>query len=488
MCVRKNNFFIYFFLLLVCISIGYAFLSASLTITGKSNIGKNTWDVHFHNIQIINGSVNASVEPVITNNTTIANFELILDKPGDFYEFTVDVENSGTIDAMIDSVVKTPDLTDTQKKYIDYIIEYQNGEEILKNQLVKADEFVRIKVRVEYKKDLSSFDLPTDSETLTLGLDINYVQADESGIFVSGRGFTSVEGNLNEIGTIVTIGTEKFYVIGTEGDNVKLLSMYNLYVGNELLGIDYENMILDMNPLAEPTGLQSSVAKGAVVRYVDDEENYLFPWIGITEFSNDDNKGTNYSDYNGSIVEEYVNDYKSILVDKFGLEVVDARLITKEELVNPDTFDCSEDDGMCHNNLYPWIYSTSYWTMTAYDDFGIWAISEMNSIYHDTYEEGLVGVRPVIEISKSEIFGRDDMIEFKVRYEEVNKMNIYYAEEGMTWEEWINSEYNVDGIEIYNDSVFTNDGYISFDGKKFVKPSDLVVDGNIYVSSWAMRV
>ena len=33
-----------------------------------------------------------------------------------------------------------------------------------------------------------------------------------------------VVGDINEIGTIVTIGDQQFYTIGTEGDNVKLLS------------------------------------------------------------------------------------------------------------------------------------------------------------------------------------------------------------------------------------------------------------------------
>lgn len=48
--------------------------------------------------------------------------------PGEFYEFTVDVVNEGSIDAMIDSVVKTPELTSAQAKYIKYEISYENGE------------------------------------------------------------------------------------------------------------------------------------------------------------------------------------------------------------------------------------------------------------------------------------------------------------------------------------------------------------------------
>ena len=113
------------------------------------------------------GSVTADVLPYVTDQGKIT-YEVTLTKPGDFYEFIIDVVNDGSIDAMIDSVTKTPNLTETQQKYLNYIIEYQNGEQITTKQLVRSEAFVRMKVRVEYKEDLTASELPSEDETLNL--------------------------------------------------------------------------------------------------------------------------------------------------------------------------------------------------------------------------------------------------------------------------------------------------------------------------------
>ena len=233
---NKKYYIVLVLLLLVVISIGYAVLNTTFNITGKSSISKNTWDVYFDNIKVTTGSVEAVKVPTIENNTTV-DFETQLNLPGDYYEFTVDVVNNGTIDAMIESITKEPELSTEQQKYLNYTIEYQNGEQITTKQLVNQNSFVRLKVRVELRKDIDASDLPEVGDVLYLGFTVNYVQADENGISVKDDGVKSyaiADGDINEIGTIVTIGTEQFYTIGTEGDNVKLLSMYNLYVGNSV--------------------------------------------------------------------------------------------------------------------------------------------------------------------------------------------------------------------------------------------------------------
>ena len=389
---NKNYIIVLVLLLIVVISIGYAVLNTTLNITGKSNISKNTWDIHFDNIKVTTGSVEAVKAPVIENNTTV-DFETQLNLPGDYYEFTVDVVNKGTIDAMIESITKEPELTEEQQKYLNYIIEYENGEQISSKQLVEKESFVRLKVRVELRKDIDASDLPEVGEVLYLGFTVNYVQADENGISVKDDGVKSyaiADGDINEIGTIVTIGTEQFYTIGTEGDNVKLLSMYNLYVGNSV------DEVYRITPLASPTGKQSELAKG----YVNGETQ----WYGTTAFSSVSQKGANYSSYNGSIVEGYVNNYKNIIETNYGVDVVEARLITKEELTDSNTLKCSEDSYSCLNSSYPWIYSTSYWSGSAYDTDAshVWRVASNGDFIFSGYSnDQAVGVRPVIVISKS---------------------------------------------------------------------------------------
>ena len=365
------------------LSIAYAAMSTVLEIHGNSEVVASSWDIHLENVKVKSGSVSANAPQI--SGTSSVGFDVELNVPGEFYEFTVDVVNEGSIDAMIDSVVKTPELTNEQAKYIKYEITYENGESISTKQTLKKGTSTPIKVRVEYRKDLVVSDLPNSATELSLKLTLIYVQSDGTGTTVPNDGVggsnISANGSLDAIGTIVTIGNQQFYTIGTEGDNVKLLSMYNLYVGNS---VDSD---LNVTPLASPTGKQSELAKGALAGA--DE------WYGTTAFSN-----TN-SIYEGSIVEGYVNNYKTILEEDYGVDVVEARLISNDELTDSETFNCVEY-GYC-SDKYPWIYSTSYWSWSANNYPGIvWGVDSNGGFDHDYFDDDdYFGVRPVIIISKS---------------------------------------------------------------------------------------
>ena len=370
-------------LILVCVftlTIAYAALSAVLTISGNARVSAADWDIYLNNPRVTNGSATTEV-PVIKTSSTL-EFETTLNMPGDFYEFVVDVVNAGSIDAMIENVVKTPELTADQAKFLKYEITYQNGESITTKQLLAKDTTMPIKVRIEYRKDLVASDLPTGQVVLDLALTLEYTQSDGTASAVTNNGVLKpvANGSIEDIGTVVTIGSEQFYTIGTEGDNVKLLSMYNLYVGNS---VDSD---WNVTPLASPTGKQSELAKG----WLDGAEE----WYGTTAFSN-----TN-STYEGSIVEGYVNNYKTILEADYGVDVVEARLISYDELTDSETFACVEYD-YC-SDKYPWIYSTSYWSGSAGDDDGVWSVGS-DGIFDDfDYSiDDCFGVRPVIIISKS---------------------------------------------------------------------------------------
>ena len=106
---------LYLFLSIVAVSIfslsvAYAALNTVLEIHGNSEIVASTWDIHLENAKLKDGSVvGASYGPNINGNNV--SFVVDLSIPGDYFEFSVDVVNNGSIDAMIDSVVKTPELT-----------------------------------------------------------------------------------------------------------------------------------------------------------------------------------------------------------------------------------------------------------------------------------------------------------------------------------------------------------------------------------------
>lgn len=179
------------------LTIAYAALNAVLNISGSAEVSASTWNIYLYNINVTSGSVNSD-RPVITGGNTVS-FSTTLNMPGDFFEFTVDVVNNGSIDAMIDSVTKSPTLSSSQAKYLNYIIEYQNGEAITTKQLVKKNSYVRLKVRLEYRSDLVSSDLPTSSETLNLSFTVNYTQSDGPGSSITNNGVRTISFTINGV-------------------------------------------------------------------------------------------------------------------------------------------------------------------------------------------------------------------------------------------------------------------------------------------------
>jgi len=350
------------------LTMAYAALVTTLNISGYAQVNSSAWDIHLANVKLKDGSATTTVPTITTGNSL--SFSTTLSKPGDYYEFTVDVVNDGSIDAMIDSVVKTPELTTAQAKYLKYEITYQNGESIATMQNIAAGTTMPIKVRLEYRKDLTASDLPTTSETLDLSITLNYIQSDGTGSDVKNNGVSVVSANglLDAIGTIVTIGDQQFYTIGTEGDNIKLLSMMNITL--------------------EDKPIQSSSA-------------------GITVFSRASYWSSNVSTYPAYIYDSnsklytYIENYKNV-IEGMGVDVIEARPITYEELTSEE-IGCSGDNNSCTSSPYSWIYSTMYWSGSAGGTGYVWGVGSGGSFGHDfgySYGGG-TGVRPVIIISKS---------------------------------------------------------------------------------------
>ena len=354
---------LYLFLGLVVISvftlsIAYAAMSAVLEIHGNSEVVASTWDIHLENVKVKSGSVSANAPQI--SGTSSVGFDVELNMPGEFYEFTVDVVNDGSIDAMIDSVVKTPELTSEQAKYIKYEITYENGESISTNQTLKKGTSTPIKVRVEYRKDIVASDLPSSSTELSLKLTLVYVQSDGSGSSIPNNGVkvvSVVSGDGTQVGNEVCIKNECFYVISSTDSTVTMLSK--------------------MNVTLEDAPVQNAKSS-------------------TTAFSSDSQKGTNYSDYGGSIVEGYVNNYNRYLITQ-GVTPIEARLITYDELTG---LGCSKDNYSC-SAAPSWVDATSYWSGSDRGTNYVWGVRSKPDFGSYSYSyTSLFGVRPVITISR----------------------------------------------------------------------------------------
>ena len=77
-------------------SIAYAVLSTTLNINGTAQVQDASWNVHFDNVEVNPGSVTTSNTPIIIDSKTI-DFSVVLNNPGEFYKFDVDIINDGSI-------------------------------------------------------------------------------------------------------------------------------------------------------------------------------------------------------------------------------------------------------------------------------------------------------------------------------------------------------------------------------------------------------
>ena len=162
-------------LLLLTITVGYAALSTTLNINGTSKINNATWNVQFKNLTVTPGSVSATKAATIDSATEIDyNVELI--KPGDFYEFTVDVTNTGTIDAKLGAAPILNGVSAEQDVYTNYTVTYSDDTAINANDKLAAGATKKLKVRVEFDRNITNSQLPTEAQTLDLTFAMNYVQ------------------------------------------------------------------------------------------------------------------------------------------------------------------------------------------------------------------------------------------------------------------------------------------------------------------------
>ena len=101
------------------------------------------WNINLTNIKEKEGSTKAKLA---TKDNNIS-LDLVLKEENEFYEFTFDIENKGTLDAKLeeyDLKIENP------KNILTYKINYLNGKEINKGDILNNDSTQTIKVRIDY--------------------------------------------------------------------------------------------------------------------------------------------------------------------------------------------------------------------------------------------------------------------------------------------------------------------------------------------------
>ena len=150
--------------ILLVMAAGYAAFRTQLTINGTSNISSE-WKVLITDIQssVLKGNATDAETPSHTDTT--ATFKTNLVSPGDSMQYTVTVENQGSIDA----VLKTIQKSDSNNNAI--IFEITGIEQ---GDTLKAHETTTFNVTVTYNRDVTT---QPDNLTSDLTITLNYVQA-----------------------------------------------------------------------------------------------------------------------------------------------------------------------------------------------------------------------------------------------------------------------------------------------------------------------
>lgn len=371
----------YLIILVMLLAIGFASVSTTLTLNGVFNIGKNDedFDVYFSKT-LEDGVENNKLVKDDTHIMFTKNMSLVKEK----YILDYDVTNgSKNYDASItinctesNEYVGVTNVFDTENILV--ATETRRGTltiEVLKPYVGTEEEPTK---DIEISCEIVA--AAKERENLAEGIPADKVK--QSSWTITDDNDTNGEVS---IGDLITLGTESFYVYGVDGDNLKAISQYNLYVGNTV-DADY-----NITPLENPTGLQDSRSIG----YKEtDGGSEAFPFIGSVPFDDDSQI------YAGSTIEEYVNTYASELAKLNGGENITTRLITLNEL---ETMGCDSNTNSC-DSVPAYITSTSYWTSSPYEsDAGrVWSVDSRRLLSSYTFlNDSSFGVRPVIEISKS---------------------------------------------------------------------------------------
>ncbi|MBQ3297684.1 MAG: hypothetical protein IJG97_02640 [Bacilli bacterium] len=311
---QKKMNIIYILLLVVLASIGtgYAYIKSNLNINGTANVTAASWDVHFENLQVTTDSVTATTPASITDDTTV-EFSAELAEPNDFYEFTVDVANEGTMDAMIDSFSISPILTTAQAKYLEYTVSYSDGVPLASKQELKANTSETLKVRFSYIENSDKTNYPTEDQSFNIEFSMDYIQADGSEIAVGHPSDFATDSWDTIVNAIRNNNTNVYNVGDTKTVDMGSLGTHTLRIANKSIPSE-----------CSTTGF-SQTACGFVLEFADIITTHIMnPWDGVTTPGNG-----NIGGWPASEMRTYVNsDIYNALPEELRNGIIDTTVVS----------------------------------------------------------------------------------------------------------------------------------------------------------------
>lgn len=166
--MRRNKILILivFLATIILMAVGYSTFATDFTIDGNAEI-TGEWDVRITNIKAIQvpDSCDAGT-PVFTKDSI--KFSAKLNKPGDEIIYEVTIENLGTIDAELQTIIFTEEIGGIEE------INYTTSE---LSKYLNVGDSTTFNIMVTYLKDTKSI---PNIKTKTLTGTIQYVQKENS--------------------------------------------------------------------------------------------------------------------------------------------------------------------------------------------------------------------------------------------------------------------------------------------------------------------
>lgn len=289
--------------LILClfIGIGFAYIQSSLSIHGNSEIVRGTWDVHYENLVVKEGSVQTDNPATISEDKKNINLKVNFTKINQFYEFEVDIVNGGEIDAMLlDSMMLNQSVE--MNNFISYSVEYLDNIDLRPNVILPSG--TRERVRISFKMKIKTGTVMHVGEN-NFNLENLYVQATDDAKekyrFLEGTNLT--DGYLYGSSVTYDAANDKYILNDTISFSGINEIMSPLYEEQEYLN-DLFNKILKYYDVIENTEDKETL---------ENEMN-----TGLTNINKFDSRVIAIKDKldKNSAYFSYIDDYNGILLDR----------------------------------------------------------------------------------------------------------------------------------------------------------------------------
>lgn len=122
------------------------------------------WNIKLTNLHVKEGSK----EGIISLDNNLLNLKLVLEEENEFYEFTLDIVNEGTLSSELDNINLN---VENEQGILTYDIKYIDQTELKKGDVIKSNETKTIKIRIDYPKQEEKI---YESLKLNMSLELKY--------------------------------------------------------------------------------------------------------------------------------------------------------------------------------------------------------------------------------------------------------------------------------------------------------------------------